>query len=378
MFGTLMQGRRACCAAMLALGLCGARAAGRGEWVLGQSAPMGGPFAPIGQDFLNGALLAFDEINRRGGVHGKPIRLVTLDDGYNTAKAAANARALIEDRRVLCFFNHAGSATVLASLPIAAASGIAYVGPYTGHEDLYAGKWPQLFVTRASFAAEFDKILDYVATVGYRRIGFVYYGNKIGEEQRRDIDAGLRRRGGALHVSAGMPLQGTVQEASAHIAAQTPDAMILGLSGMDAVAFIRALALAGSRPVYFARSNVGSNVLAEKLGPLANGIVVSQIVPSPFKPNSPVVREYLRLLKQRDPNARPSFTELEAFLNARLMIVALERAGANATREGLLGVLAGLGRIDLGGHLLDFSDSRRIGSRYVELTMLRSDGTFAQ
>ena len=187
------------------------------EWVLGQSAPLSGPFGPMGQDYRNGALLAFDDVNRHGGVQGRPIRLVSLDDGYQVDKAVANAHALIDEHKVLCFFNHAGSATVLATIPIAAAAGVPYVGPYTGHADLYRGTWPQLFVTRASFADEFDKIFDYLATIGYRRIALVTYDNRIGEEQRRDVDAGLRQRGRQLMVHATMSLGGSAQAAVARI-----------------------------------------------------------------------------------------------------------------------------------------------------------------
>ena len=90
-----------------------------------------------------------------------------------------------------------------------------------------------------------------------------------------------------------------------------------------------------------------------------------------------IARVYVRLLKARNPEARPSFGEFEGFLNAKLMIVALGRMATPATREGLLNVLNNLGRVDLGGYTVDFSNGRHIGSRYVELTMLRGDGSFA-
>jgi hypothetical protein len=166
-------------------------------------------------------------------------------------------------------------------------------------------------------------------------------------------------------IAASTPVGGPVQAAAKRIASGSPDAVILGISGMDAVNLIRALAAAGSgsRPTYFARSLVGSKLLAEQLGSLAHGIVVSQLVPSPFKPKAPVTREYVKLLRQRDKNAGPSFIEFEGFLNAKVvMILALERAGPNATRKRLLETLTHPGRVDLGGYSLDFSDPRRVGS----------------
>lgn len=376
---TRMLNRRDCCSALAALACAPAAASREGRaWVLGQSAPLSGPFGAMGQDSRDGALLALEDVNRRGGLHGRPLRLLSLDDAYDVPRATANARTLLSDPDVLCFFNHAGSATVLATLPLAATAGMPCVGPVTGHAALYQDRWPNLFVTRASLADEFDKIFDYVATVGYRRVGFVHYDNAVGAEQLRDVEAGLRRRGVPLHAGASMPLNGSAAAAAARMAPRTPDAVILGVSGMDAVGFIRAMAQAGPAPVHFARSLVGSNLLAAQLGPLANGVVVSQLVPSPFRPNTPLVRDYLRLLKERDPQARPSFLALEAFINARLVVLAIDRAGREVDRSRLLQSLNSLGRVDLGGYLIDFSNGRRVGSRHVELTMLRADGSFAQ
>ena len=353
-----------------------------GEIVLGQSAPLSGPFAALGAHYRNGALLAIDEANRSGGVHGRPLRLVTLDDAYDAGRATANARALLDEHGAIGFLNHMFTNTVRASWPIARDAGVCYLGPYTGHVDLYRTRHPLLVLTRASFDDELARILDYVSTVGYRRVGLAHYDNAVGLELMREVEAGLMQRGGKrLAVSAAMPIGGTqaVRAAAKALNAQSPDAVVLGVSGTDAVALIQAQRAAGARPVYFARSLVGSRQLHQALGREAQGIVVSQLVPSPARAGLPAVAEYRRLLRQRRATAEPDFVELEGFFNARVMLKTLEGMGAEApTRRTLAQAVSALGRIDLGGHVLDFSGGRRTGSRYVELTMLRSDGTFAQ
>lgn len=353
-----------------------------GEVVLGQSAPLSGPFAALGAHYRNGALLAFDEANRTGGVHGRTVKLVTLDDAYQAERAASNARALLDEHGAIGFVNHMFTNTVRASWPIAREAGVCYVGPYTGYPDLYRARHPLLVLTRASFDDELARILDYVSTVGYQRIGFAYYDNPVGLELKQDVEAGLKQRGGkALAASVAMPIGGAqaVPAAAKALHAASPDAVVLGVSGTDAVALIQAQRAAGGRPVYFARSLVGSRQLHAALGPAAQGIVVSQLVPSPARTGLPIVAEYRRLLNARKTNAEPDFVELEGFFNAKVMLKTLERLGPEApTRRTLAEAVSGLNRIDLGGHVLDFSGGRRSGSRYVELTMLRSDGTFAQ
>lgn len=351
-----------------------------GEIVLGQSAPLSGPFAALGAHYRNGALLAFDEANRSGGVHGRALKLVTLDDAYQAERAASNARALLDEHGAIGFVNHMFTNTVRASWPVARDAGVCYLGPYTGTTDLYRTRHPLLVLTRASFDDELARILDYVSTVGYQRIALAYYDNAVGGELKQDVEAGLKQRGGkALAVSAAMPIGGTPQAAAKALNAASPDAVVLGVSGTDAVALIQAQRAAGGRPVYFARSLVGSRQLHDALGREAQGIVVSQLVPSPARAGLPIVAEYRRLLNARKANAEPDFVELEGFINAKVMLKTLERLGPEApTRRSLAEAVSSLSRIDLGGHVLDFSGGRRSGSRYVELTMLRSDGTFAQ
>jgi ABC-type branched-subunit amino acid transport system substrate-binding protein len=348
------------------------------EVVFGQSAPLSGPFASLGEAYRNGALLAFDEANKAGELGTRRVRLVTLDDAYNVDKAVANARALIEEHRVSCFFNHMFTNTVRATLPLAVAAGIPFVGAYSGHPDLYRNDQPLLFMTRASFAQELQRILDYLVSVGYKRTALVYYDNAVGEELRQDVQAGLIKRGRPLFGTAKMPVGGAAALAAKGTADNDIDAVVLGVSGSDAVAYIRAQQAAGLRPTYFARSLVGSSQLHQELGAAAAGIVISQLVPSPFKPTLPVARSYLKLLAQRDAKALPTFVELEGFINARLMVSVLRRIDGSASKESLVKALSSVGRTEIGGFAIDFEGRNRNGSQFVELTMLRRDGTFAQ
>lgn len=348
------------------------------EVVLGQSAPLSGPFASLGEDYRNGALLAFDEANRTGELGTRKVRLVTLDDAYKVDRAIANARTLIDEHRAVCFFNHMFTNTVRATLPLAAAAGVPFVGAYSGHSDLYRNDQPLLFMTRASFAQELQRILDYLVSIGYKRTALVYYDNPVGEELKDEVNSGLNKRGRPLFLSVKMPVGGTATAASKAIVDKDIDAVVLGVSGSDAVSFIRAQQTAGLKPTYFARSLVGSSQLHQELGSDAAGIVISQLVPSPFKPTIPVARSYLKLLAQRDSKARPTFVELEGFINARLMIATMRKIEGSVTRESLVRALSTMGRTDIEGYAIDFQGRNRNGSQYVELTMLRRDGTFAQ
>ena len=102
----------------------------------------------------------------------------------------------------------------------------------------------------------------------------------------------------------------------------------------------------------------------------ANGIGVSQVVPFPWDRRVPVVAEYLRLMRQQQRSPRYGFTSLEGFLAARLLTEALQRAGANPTRQGLVTAFESLGQLDLGGFRISLGPRDHQASDFVDLTFL--------
>src|SRR3954463_13458520 len=77
--------------------------------IIGQSAPLSGSNQELGQDIRNGALAYFKKINEAGGIQGRKIELVTLDDGNDVKRAGENARQLIEGQGVFALFGYASA-----------------------------------------------------------------------------------------------------------------------------------------------------------------------------------------------------------------------------------------------------------------------------
>ena len=106
----------------------------------------------------------------------------------------------------------------------------------------------------------------------------------------------------------------------------------------------------------------------------AHGLGISQVVPYPYRPQLPVVREYQTLLKKYAPDAEVNYTSFEQFLGAKVLVEALHRAGPAPTRAKVVKALESLQSYDLGGITLGYSPTNRIGSRYVEVTVIGSNG----
>jgi ABC-type branched-subunit amino acid transport system substrate-binding protein len=101
----------------------------------------------------------FDELNRKGGIRGEKIRLVSLDDGFNPEKTAENTRALIE-QDALALVGYRGTANVQKIVPILQAAGIAEIGNTSGAKSLRDPYVEGLFHLRASTTDEIEAAIQ--------------------------------------------------------------------------------------------------------------------------------------------------------------------------------------------------------------------------
>lgn len=343
--------------------------------VLGQSAAFSGPASELGEQFKRGAALYFDRANARGGIGGRPIELVSLDDGYEPDRCAANTKKLIE-RGVFALFGYIGTPTSLAALPLATAAKTPFVAPFTGAEALRAPFNRYAFHVRASYFDETAAIVRQITSVGIQRVGVFYQNDSYGK-------AGLE---GVVRALKPLKLEpaalGTVErntvavdEAVKTILAANPGAIAMISAYKSCAAFIRAARKAGFGGNFYNVSFVGTQALAHELGADARGVVVSQVMPYPFAPNTGIAGDYLAAGKAAEGDKfLPNYSSIEGYVAARVITEALRRPGATASAEALIGALEGLRDFNLGGYFVDFGPQKHTGSRFVDLTILTADG----
>jgi ABC-type branched-subunit amino acid transport system substrate-binding protein len=350
-----------------------------GDIVLGQSAPLSGSFAGQGTAYRDGALLFFNQINASGGINGRKIQLITLDDGYKAETAAENAKKLIEQENVLALFNFMFTNAIRGSMPVAVKAKVPYLSPYGGHPELFSDKSGWVFTTRANFFDEAQYIVRHLHTVGITRVALVHYDSAAAKQLIEDLNKLLGEQNKKLMALGPMKL-GSKDPAMAVKALADVDAqaLIMGVSGDDAIAFVKAYqgARKTAMPQIFTRSLVGSSQLVRDLGPAATGIAVTALTPNPFRQVVPVSREYTAALAKRDPNAKPDFIEFEGYVAAKVFVEAARRAGRNLTRDSLANAYRSLSNYDAGGIIFNFGPNNTHGSKYVTLVMVGGNGRF--
>jgi branched-chain amino acid transport system substrate-binding protein len=342
--------------------------------VLGQSAALSGPSGQIGQDYREGALAWFAELNRRGGIHGRQIRLVSLDDRYEPELTLRNTERLLSEDGAFALFGYVGTPTVKAVLPLVERQRIPLVAPLTGATLLRQPTPATVINLRASYQAELNQIVDNLVRAGRHRIAVLHQLDAFGDDGLAATRRALARHGLQPLISAGIPRNGTsAGEVARRIHAANPSGVIVIAAYPSAAAFAREMQQRTSSAQLMHVSFVGTRGLEESLpAGQAHGIGIAQVVPFPWNRRIPVVAEYQRLMRRQHSEPRLGFNSLEGFLAAKLMGEALQRAGANPSREGLLEAFSRIGRIDLGGFTVTLGPGDRNASDLVELTFLGS------
>ena len=342
--------------------------------LLGQSAAFGGPAAALGKSMRDGAMVYFDRINAQGGVHGRKIKLVSLDDGYEPERAIANTRKLIDEEKVFALFGYVGTPTSYAVVPILTEAKIPFFGPFTGAEGLRDPVNRYIFNIRASYFDETERLVDWMVSDRKSNIAVFYQDDSYGKAGLEGVRRAMERR--KLQISAtGTVQRNTIDVAGAvkSIGAVKPDAVIMISAYKSCAAFIKEFNKTRQRPIYMNVSFVGSKALAEELGADGHGVIISQVVPFPLYPWGAAL-EMRNLLTERSPGVKPTFNDVEGFIAAKGIVDGLQRVGRDLTREKFVTALETMRNVDLGAFPVTFTPKSHSGSQFVELTVIIGGG----
>ena len=344
--------------------------------VIGQSAPFSGPSAQLGTEFNVGARVYFQMVNEAGGVHGRKIELHAKDDAYDPKVTASNTADLLEQDRAVALFGYVGTSTTLAALPLAVAAQVPFFAPVTGAEALRQPFNRVVFNVRASYFDESEYILEQLAVTGAKNIAVFHQNDAYGKAGLEAMSKAAAKRGLPIVATAAIERHSTeVAAAAKALQAAHPDAVALISSYVSSAALIKEMKKAGYAGRFVSVSFVGGKALADELGTLAAGVMVSEVVPFPWGRASVLQNEYA-LAMQKAGVPHMSFGSMEGFLAAKTLFEGLRRTGRDLTRARLLAALETMNKWDAGGFFVSFTPDNHSGSRFVEMTMIGTGGRF--
>ena len=364
-------------ACLLSAGVAHAQGVTKTTILIGESSPFSGSNKELGDDIREGIQAYFKQVNEAGGVHGRTLELIALDDANDAKRAGDNARILIEQRGVLALIGYASATLSLPALPFVEKGKVAFIGPFTGAEPMRAFR-RNVYNIRASYADELEKIVDFYTTTGMKKFSIIHYDDAIGKENLTAVEAALTKRGlKPASIGTLKRNQTDLGAAVLDVVKSSPDVVIATTLYKTTGDFIKAAKQAGSNAQFASTSFVGASALAAELGDQGTGVVVAQVVPPYSRASVPIVREYQAAIEKSLGKKDFSFTSLESYIGAKVLVEAIRRTGANPTREGLMKTLDSMQNFNVGGYVVDFSPSNHNGSRFVELTAISKAGRFA-
>jgi ABC-type branched-subunit amino acid transport system substrate-binding protein len=348
------------------------------EVLLGSSLALNGHASFLGTQTLRGALCYLSYVNENGGVHGRQIRVVTYDDSYDPPKCLANTQKLIIDDQVFALFCYVGTPTTVKVLPLIEEARVPLLGMFTGANALRDPFNRQLINVRASYYQETGAAVRHLANdLGLSKIAVFYQYDAYGFDGLTGTELALKGFGLAP-VASGSYTRGTldVQEGLNKIMASGAEAVVMIGTYDPCATFIRMAHERGYRPVFYLVSFVGADELARRIESLQDvTVLVSQVVPPPDRKDpSPLLTGevgYITLLKRYYPEDQPNFVGLEGFINARVLVEGLLRAGPDLTREGFITAIESIRDLSLGQDItISFSPTDHQGLDRVYFTRL--------
>jgi len=347
------------------------------EVIIGQTLPLSGPVGELGATFHAGYKAAIEQVNRKGGVHGRTIKLMAVDDGYVVQKSVESANKLVQDG-VFLMSGCVGTANVLALMPVLAAQNVPLFAPYTGADAIQKEAGRSVFTVMAAYSQEVEKMVQHLSTVGLGKIAIVHQNSGFGKSVLAGTQAAMTRRNLTLHGSAAVESDASNAPAvAADLAKLAPQAVIVAAVGKPALEFIRAYRGTGRNAQFLLLSGTADiNALGKELGNGAVGVIVTQTAPPPFSTRLKVAKEHREAMKAAGQEGRVNYTSMMGHIAASALVEVLRRTGRELTRDKFIAAAEGAGRIDLGGYELAFSRDQHHGSKLVDISMIRrgSDG----
>jgi branched-chain amino acid transport system substrate-binding protein len=357
----------------------------------GISAPLTGPAKELGQHMKLGIEAAFNVANANGGVYGRQLRLTAADDGYEPTRTAATMKQLYERDQVFGLVGNVGTPTAVVALPFALDRKMLFFGAFTG-AGLLRNDPPDRYVFnyRASYAEETAAVVNYLVKVrrlSPEQIAVFAQQDAYGDAGFAGVEKAIRSlRGGNESPILRLNYQRNtidVDDAVAQLQQKRRipiKAVIMVPTYRAATKFIEKTRDLYPDMIYTSVSFVGSTALADELMLLgkryATGVIVTQVVPA-VDGHSSLVLDYKSALAKYFPGEPPDYVSLEGYVDATVLIAALQRNGAQLDTERLVGTLENLHDLDIGlGTPVTFTRSEHQGVHKVWGTQLDANGHY--
>jgi len=347
---------------------------------IGSSLALSGHASFLGVNTLRGAQAYINDVNDNGGVHGRKIKLIALDDKYDPPLCIANTQRLLVEENVFALFCFVGTPTTVKIIPLVERARIPLIGMFTGANALRSPFHRYIINVRASYYQETGAAVRHIVDdLGIKKIAVFYQYDAYGLDGLRGAELALQKYN-AAPVAKGSYIRGTlnVEEGLNAVLNSGAEAVVMIGTYEPCAKFIRLAKNSDKKLLFYNVSFVGAEELARLLGKDGDGVIVSQVVPPPELPETrsmlTEVDRYIELLKRYFPDVKANSVSLEAYFNAMVLVEGLKRAGRDLTRERLIDAIETISAYPLNkDNVISFSSTDHQGMDKVYFTVIENE-----
>ena len=344
--------------------------------LIGQSVPLSGSNQALGMDIRDGALTYLKRLNEQGGINGRPVELITLDDANDTKKSGENARILIEEKNVIALFGYASATLSQPAIPEIEKRNIPFLSPFTG-ADVMRKFHPLIFNHRASYSDEIEKIILHYTTIGIRSFGILYHDDPVGKQNMSAVERSLTKRNLKSTINIGITRTNPdIALASRLAIGVKPEVIIITTLAKPSIDFVKTIKAETALIQFASTSFSGPNLLMKGLDKQGAGTVVTHVVPAYTNMTLSIVREYRRDWDEFFPKKEMGATSFESYIATKLLVYALRKVEGTPSPSSLLKALNALPILDLGGFIVSWKPDDHNGSSYAEMMVIDKLGQF--
>jgi branched-chain amino acid transport system substrate-binding protein len=343
--------------------------------VIGQTTSLTGPPSAFAKPVSAAIEATFADINASGGIGGRRLQLMTLDDGFDPKRAVENVNQLIDQRGAIALIASNGAPAAQAISPILQEKRVPLIGSTQGAPNLRDFNRYRFYL-RASYRDEVQQMLANVKSMTLPNIAIAYFDNPFGQAGDKMTRAIAAEQKLDVLASVALTADRAKNEAAATaLIEKKPSAIIVYSLAQPAAELIRAYRQKGGTANFYSISVVSGEALFAAIGKDAAGTVIAQLFPTPQNRGMEMIKQYRQIAEKA--KIEVSYAGLEGYVMAQALIEALRRVGANPTSEKIAAALESR-PISLGGFDLRFSPNNRNGTSYVDLTMVTKSGSYVR
>jgi len=325
------------------------------EVTIGMCNALTGPASALGTGMKKGSMVYFNKVNKAGGVNGRKVRVISYDDGYEPKSTVEQTKKLLQQDTVFALFGYVGTPTSSAVLPLINEARIPFWGPFTGAEFLRTPVNRHIFNVRGSYFDEAETQVQYLTEKrGIKRIAIFYQNDAYGLAVKGGILKALKKRN--LDLAGEGTYERNTEDVSTALAAlkkANPEAVSMVGTYKAIAAFVKKAKAEGFNPVFLNVSFVGTAALVKELAGAGDGVIITQVMPSPRDASVPLVAQYRADMKAAG-HMELDYTDLEGYIDAVVFVETLKKAGTNLTRDSFIAAAEGL-NASIGGLNFKFS-----------------------